>query len=59
MKLITLTGDDGVTVQRIVSSDDWATMSGRELAALLLPSPTASDITTINEFLDNRRDGGA
>ena len=57
MKLITLTGDDGVTVQRIVSSDDWATMSGRELAALLLPAPTASDITTINEYLDHCRDG--
>jgi hypothetical protein len=59
MKLITLTGDDGVTVQRIVSSDDWATMSGRELAALLLPAPTASDVAAVNEFLDHCRDGGA
>ena len=58
MKLITLTGDDGVTVQRIVSSEEWATMSGRELAALLLPAPTASDVDAVDEFLNHCRAGG-
>jgi hypothetical protein len=57
MRLITLTDDDGVIVQRAVSTEEWATISGVQLAALLFPAPTASDVATVNEFLDHCREG--
>lgn len=56
MKLITLTDDHtGVTVQHIVSADELETLSGVQLAALLLPHPTGDDVTVVNEFLDHYR----
>lgn len=55
MKLITLTDDSGVVVQRAVSSDEWATISGVSLAALLFPAPSPADIAAVNAFLEHHR----
>lgn len=47
----------GVLVRRVVSSEELATLSGVELAALLFPEPTVADVTTVNEFLGRYRGG--
>lgn len=56
MILVTVTDDEtGDVVQRLVSTDDLATLSGVQLAALVFPAPTENDITTISDFLDQYR----
>lgn len=58
MKLVTVTDErGGVSVRRVVSSEELATLSGVELAALLFPSPTEADIATVTEFLSHYRSG--
>lgn len=56
MRLITVTDDaTGQVVRATVSHEELTALSGVQLAALLFPEPTESDITTINTFLDHYR----
>lgn len=57
MRLITATDETGRTVERQISHDELASLSGPQLAALLFPDPTPVDIKDLNAFLDHYRDG--
>lgn len=56
MKLITVTDDrTSHSVQRILDAGELATISGVQLAALLFPVPSDSDVETVNDFLNHHR----
>jgi hypothetical protein len=43
------------TTHRLLSPQEWVTVSGVELAALLWPNPTPSEITLVTEYLGKYR----
>jgi hypothetical protein len=43
------------TTHRLVSPQEWARISGVELAALLWPNPTPTETILITDFLDRHR----
>jgi C4-type Zn-finger protein len=57
MRLITVTDDTGTQVQREVTRDELATLSGPQLAALMFPAPTVEEIASVSGFLRRYRTG--
>lgn len=47
----------GQHVKHRITPDELNTLSGVELAAMLLPDPTPADVKLINEFLKHRQHG--
>jgi hypothetical protein len=53
---VTVEDDEAMTtVHRLLSPQEWATISGVELAALLWPDPTPDETTLVKDFLDRHR----
>lgn len=60
MMRVTITDETtGQQVTHEISHDELFRLSGVELAALLLPAPSAADVAAVNDFLAHYRGGGA
>jgi hypothetical protein len=56
MICVTVEDDETMTTtHRLLSPQEWTTVSGIELAALLWPHPTPREITLVTEYLKKYR----